>query len=106
MKGSTDSVLGDLDACAIVGVKIQVILFAILTLCLAGCGKKCETYEGERLAICMKCFPRSTVIICIPCRAEDNVEHCQPYCEECVGHNIVKMTQWELYERRRKLGYK
>ncbi len=87
-------------------ITLQGFLFAILTLCLTGCGKRCETYEGERLAICMKCFPRSTVIICIPCRAEDNVEHCQPYCEECRGHNIVKMTQWELNERKRKLGYK
>ena len=86
--------------------RLKTLVFVCLSFCLAGCGKKCETYSGESYAKCMKCFPQATVIICIPCREHDNVEHCRPYCEECGGRNIVKMTQWELNELKKKLGYK
>ena len=86
--------------------EVSLIALICLSLCLIGCSKECETYRGEKYVKCLNCFPRATVIICIPCREHDNVEHCQPYCEECGGRNIVKMTQWEIDERKKKLGYK
>ncbi len=88
--------------------KQEVRMLALICLAwgLMGCGKPCETYSGEEYAKCVNCFPRATVIICDPCRANDNVEYCQPYCEECGSRNIIKMTQWELNERKKKLGYK
>ncbi len=86
-------------------MKLCVVTLLVL-FCASGCGKPCETYSGEKYAKCVNCFPRATVIICDPCRAHDNVEHCHPYCEECGGHNIVKMTQWEINERKKKFGYK
>ena len=86
--------------------RLKAIVVICLSLWLAGCGKKCETYSGEAYAKCMKCFPRATVIICIPCRENDNVEHCRPYCEACGSRNIVKMTQWEIDEYKKKVGRK
>ena len=76
-----------------------------LVLSFLGCGRRCETHGGEKFAVCMRCFPRSTVVVCIPCVETDKVEHCKPYCDECGSRNIVKMTQWEMIERRKKLGY-
>ena len=79
----------------------RLVVVCVGMAMLLGCGKKCETYSGEMFPVCMNCFPEATVIVCIPCRERDNVEHCKPYCEECGKRNIVRMTQAEINARRK-----
>lgn len=85
-------------------MKLGVIAISML-LCLSGCSKPCETYSGEKYTKCMNCFPQATVIICDPCRAHENVEHCRPYCERCGGNNIVRMSHQEFIDKEKRLGY-
>jgi len=80
----------------------RFLLVCIGISLLVGCGKECETYRGEKIPVCLNCFPRSTVIVCIPCRERDDVEHCNPYCEECGKHNVIRLTQAEVNARRKR----
>ena len=78
----------------------------VLLLSLSGCSDECDTYRGEKTVVCLKCFPKSTIIVCVPCKKYDNTSYCRPHCEECGGHYIRKMTDKEINERKRMLGYR
>ena len=82
----------------------KLLGLAIMVSLLVGCKKSCETHGHEYFSVCSCCFPKSTVVICIPCRETDNVEHCQPYCEECGSKRIIHMSPYELNQRKKKLG--